>query len=260
MGAAFEFDGEKYRKASKHQKEWGNQLIAALEFNGKERILDLGCGDGVLTERLARLVPEGSVLGIDASMGMIRTARQLQRENLSFASMDINSMCFHDEFDVIFSNAALHWIKDHHNLLQRTFAALRPDGKVFWNFAGHGTCSNFFDVVLELMHDAPYEEHFVGLEWPWFMPSKEEYQVLIDPIGFSSAEITEENRDRYFANAEEMIRWIDQPSIVPFLRCVPEEKKASFRSDVVNRMLQKTLQPDGTCFETFRRICVTAVK
>ena len=70
----FEFDGEKYKKASRHQKEWGNSLIAELSLRGNEAILDLGCGDGGLTEELAQAVPEGNVLGIDASAGMIETA------------------------------------------------------------------------------------------------------------------------------------------------------------------------------------------
>ena len=57
----FEFDGEKYKKASKHQKEWGNDLIAQMRLRGDETILDLGCGDGVLTERLAQSVPGGGI-------------------------------------------------------------------------------------------------------------------------------------------------------------------------------------------------------
>ena len=68
----YEFDGEKYKKASRHQKEWGNKLISSLQLKGNEAILDLGCGDGILTEQLSLLVPNGYVLGIDASVGMIR--------------------------------------------------------------------------------------------------------------------------------------------------------------------------------------------
>lgn len=64
----FEFDGEKYKNASSHQKEWGTRIISELTFTGAETILDLGCGDGRLTKQLADLVPEGKVLGIDASI------------------------------------------------------------------------------------------------------------------------------------------------------------------------------------------------
>lgn len=71
---AFEFDGEKYKKASSHQKEWGNKIIAEFNFKGDEHILDLGCGDGNLTLQLAEIIPNGFVLGIDASQGMIDSA------------------------------------------------------------------------------------------------------------------------------------------------------------------------------------------
>lgn len=71
---AHEFDGKKYAEASAHQKEWGMKLIQELSISGSERILDLGCGDGALTSQLAALT-QGTVIGIDASQGMIETAR-----------------------------------------------------------------------------------------------------------------------------------------------------------------------------------------
>lgn len=73
---AYEFDGEKYKAASLHQREWGTSLISQLSLRGNEKILDLGCGDGSLTEQLSLLVPNGKVLGIDTSMGMINTAKK----------------------------------------------------------------------------------------------------------------------------------------------------------------------------------------
>ena len=72
----YEFDGEKYKQASKHQKEWGNNLISQLHLCGNEVVLDLGCGDGVLSEQIAQLVPQGKVIGIDASYGMLQTAKK----------------------------------------------------------------------------------------------------------------------------------------------------------------------------------------
>lgn len=92
------------------------------------------------------------------------------------------------------------------------------------------------------------------------MPSRSQYEELISSIGFSDSAITEVNRDRHFSNAEEMIRWIDQPCIVPFLKCVPNKEKMIFRDEVISEMLKKTRQPDGTYFETFRRLKVYAKK
>lgn len=258
--STFEFNGEKYKKASKHQKEWGSSLIAELPLNGNEKILDLGCGDGGLTEQLAQLVPNGKVWGIDASAGMITTAQNRIRSNLMFVQMDINMIDFQNMFNIIFSNATLHWIKDHEKLLQNAFVALKENGVLLWDFAGDGNCSTFFEVVREKMQIGKYKKYFKNFEWPWYMPTKEDYEKIVAASGFSTYSVMGVNKDRYFSNADEMIKWIDQPSIVPFIRLIPDEMKTEFRDDVITSMLQKTLQPDGTCFETFRRIHVKAIK
>ncbi len=257
---AYEFDGEKYKKASGHQKEWGNSLIAQIPFAGNEHILDLGCGDGVLTERLAKLVPNGEVLGIDASIGMIQTAKAIEKDNLRFVQMDINTMNFEAEFDIIYSNAALHWVKDHPLLLKNAFRALKQGGYIYWNFAGDGTCQAFNNLMKEIITESEYQIYFQDFEWPWVMLSEAEYKHLVKTAGFSDIEITMENRDMYFKNTLELIQWIDQPSIVPFLSSLPEEKKKGFRENVIDKMVDKTRQPDGTCFETFRRINIHAQK
>lgn len=90
-----------------------------MSLSGNEEILDLGCGDGGLTEQLVQLVPNGKVLRIDTSEGMVATAKNRMQSNLSFMQMDINTIDFQNMFDVIFSNAALHWIKDHERLLKK---------------------------------------------------------------------------------------------------------------------------------------------
>jgi len=95
-----EFDGKKYEKASAHQKEWGERLIAEVSLRGTESVLDLGCGDGILTAQIADLVQQGVVLGIDASQGMIDAALSKERKNLTFCKMDINELNFVERFDL----------------------------------------------------------------------------------------------------------------------------------------------------------------
>ncbi len=256
----YEFDGEKYKAASLHQKEWGKSLISQLSLQGNEAILDLGCGDGNLTGQLSLLVPNGKVLGIDASIGMIETAKKICRDNLNFVQMDIDNLHFTNEFDIIFSNAALYWVKDHCRLLHNSYAALTTGGIIIWSFGGSGNCSNFLEVIHETIIEDKYKKFFKDFEMPWFMPSKSQYEKLISDIGFSEFTITEINRDRYFPTSNEMIKWIDQPCIVPFLERVPDTLKSAFRKDVIDKMLEKTQQKDGTCFETFRRLQIYAKK
>ena len=257
----FEFDGEKYKKASTHQKEWANKILGELHFDGNETILDLGCGDGTITNLLAEMVPDGKVVGIDASEGMINTAlRGSKQQNCKFILQDINSISYIDEFDFIFSNAALHWIIDHKKLLQNTYSALKSGGSIRFNFAADGNCSFFYKIIKEAMADKMYSKYFQEFSWPWFMPGIKEYQLLIQNTKFNQVKIWGENADRYFESSSVMTKWIDQPSIVPFLKCIPENEKNTFRNYVVKQMIKETKQEDNTCFETFRRINVKATK
>ena len=257
---SFGFDGEKYRTASTHQKEWGTKLIAKLDLVGTEHVLDLGSGDGVLTAQIATLVPQGQAVGVDSSRSMIEVAKRHMQPNLRFELIDINELAYEAEFDVVFSNATLHWVKDHHRLLGRLFAALKPGGILRFNFAADGNCSTFNHIVQELMDSDKYIGYFRGFEWPWYMPKLEDYQVLASQFLFRELKVWGENADRLFADAEAMILWINQPSIVPFLPRVPEPEREEFRKEVVDRMVKATQQKDGKCFEMFRRVNLYARK
>lgn len=257
----FEFDGEKYKKASSHQKEWGAKLISEFEFKGFEHILDLGCGDGAITAQLAEKVPNGHVIGIDTSKGMIETAlKNHKSSNLKFQLLDINSIKYQNNFDIIISNATLHWVKDHKRLLTNVYSALKNNGIARFNFAADGNCSNFFKIIKQAMKLPQYASYFNSFIWPWYMPAIEEYEAVSEQSPFSDIKVWGENADRNFPDAEAMVKWIDQPSIVPILKYVGEKDKKEFRDFVVKQMIEETSQSDGTCFETFRRVNLFAKK
>ena len=92
------------------------------------------------------------------------------------------------------------------------------------------------------------------------MPDIEEYRLLAEQSLFSEIKVWGENADRSFPDAEAMTKWIDQPSIVPFLKCVDDIDKKEFRNTVVKQMIKQTSQPYSTYFETFRRINLLAKK
>ena len=232
-----------------------------MALRGGERILDLGCGPGALTAELAALVPAGSVLGIDASESMIATARRDHAgANLRFERCDINSIDFEAQFDVVFSNATLHWIRDHRRLLANVFKSLKDGGQARLQFAGDGNCSNLIGVLREVMPEKDYAGYFDGFEWPWYMPAVDAYRALVSDVPFAESRVWGENGDKYFESVEAMTGWIDQPSLVPFLGSVAEKDRQRFRDRVVEQMIARTRQSDGRCFETFRRINVLAKK
>jgi len=255
-----EFNGKKYEEASTHQKEWGRRLVDELNLHGNERVLDLGCGDGAVTSQIAGSVPNGEVIGIDASAAMIDVALEKRRNNLAFMRMDIDAMNFRNEFDIIFSNATLHWVRDHESLLKNTRRALREEGKVRFNFAAHGNCSNFIRIVKQAMQRDGFRECFTDFEWPWYMPRPLEYEHFVRGIGFGEFDVWEENADRYFPDGDAMTKWIDQPSLVPFMERLSDRVKKEFRDYVVRRMIEATMDSSGRCFETFRRINLRARK
>jgi len=255
---AHEFDGKAYEKSSTHQKEWGSRLIDELDLRGTEHVLDLGCGDGALTVKIAHLVPNGEVIGIDSSQCMIDVAGPKAARNVQFRLMDINDLAFEQTFDVVFSNAALHWVSDHRRLLESIHRVLSPGGLVRLQFAGSGNCAYFFGVIRQAMSIGRFKSAFGDFQWPWYMPSVDEYRALVQSSPLSAAHVWGENADRHFADAESMISWIDQPSIVPFLAHLNSECKEPFRDYVVAKMIEETRQSDGRCFETFRRINLKA--
>lgn len=255
-----EFDGRKYEKASAHQRQWGTRLIAELDLRGHEHVLDLGCGDGALTAQIAARLPQGEALGIDASQGMIDAARPKERGNLRVLLMNIDDLDFVARFDVIFSNAALHWVKDHRRLWRNVCRALRPAGRVRFNFAAEGNCRHLFKVIRQAMTLPQFATRFADFEWPWYMPPVDQYATLVRSYGLEDARIWPENRDTAFPDVNALIAWIDQPSLVPFLAHLPADARTPFREFVVMRMIEETARDDGTCFETFRRINVAAGK
>ena len=117
--------------------------------------------------------------------------------------------------------------------------------KLRFNFAGDGNCSHFFAVVREAMARAEFQPFFTEFEWPWYMPPVDEYKVPAESSDLRDVRVWGEKADRFFPDEKAMIRWVDQPSLVPFLVHVPDHAKESFRVFVVNRMIEETKQEDG---------------
>ena len=250
----YEFDGKQYEKASAHQTIWGEEMVMLLTLRGAEAVLDIGCGDGRVTQKIALRVPDGEVLGIDASDSMIAAAKKYESANLHFGVISVNDLSFQERFDVVFSHAALHWVGNHRLILKKIYEGLRTGGYARLNFASEGAIPTLIQIIRETMCHTSYAKYFSEFVWPWYMPNLTEYQEIISQSSFREAQIIEERKERLFPSGDSLIKWIDQPCLVPFLAAIGDENKQVFRDIVIDQMLHRTRQAQGGFLEQFHRL------
>ncbi|HEX7445069.1 MAG TPA: methyltransferase domain-containing protein, partial [Methanothrix sp.] len=145
------WDPKVYEKSSSAQQKWAEELLSRISIRGGERILDIGCGDGKITAKVAKLVPRGAVMGLDNSREMVSFARDRfpleSWPNLKFQYGDASKLEYEDEFDLILSFACLHWVQDHGPVLEGIRHSLKNGGRILMQFGGQGNAAGILDVV-----------------------------------------------------------------------------------------------------------------
>lgn len=166
-----------YEAHARFVSELGAGALEWLAPRAGERILDLGCGDGALTARIAET--GARVRGVDMSPSLLEAARE---RGLDVEQMDGHALTFSDEFDAVFSNAALHWMTRPVEVLQGVARALRPGGRFVAEFGGHGNVAAVVTAMRAVARARGGDETIAG---PWFYPTPAEYQALLEQAGFS---------------------------------------------------------------------------
>jgi trans-aconitate methyltransferase len=243
------WDPKKYAKNARFVADLGAPVAELLAPMRGERILDLGCGDGALTLKLAQLGCE--VVGVDSSPEQIAVARLL---GLDARVADGENLEFSNEFDAVFSNAALHWMKRVDGVVAGVFAALRPGGRFVAEFGGQG-CVHAIRTALV----AGLQRRGIDGESrvPWYFPSVGDYATRLERAGFRVDSMALIPRPTPLPG--DMVGWLETFG-GSFTNALPPETRGAFL-DEVRAMLEPRLRDaEGTWIADYVRLRFMATK
>ncbi|ESS71439.1 putative methyltransferase 235L [Methyloglobulus morosus KoM1] len=260
----YNWNAEDYERNSQAQQQWGRELIANLNLRGEEDILDLGCGDGKVTAEIAHLVGSGSVVGIDNSIQMIELAKekylQNKHPNLSFQVMNASDLSFEDCFDVVFSNAVLHWVKNHQPVIEGLYKSLRVGGKILLRMGGKGDAAVILSVMDDFKASNRWAQYFTEFEFPFTFLGVDDYQVLLKAAGFSEKRVVLIPKDMTHDGKSGLEGWI-RTTWLPYTLRIPTEKREAFIEEVSSNYLGKVpLDAEGKAHVAMVQIEVEADK
>ena len=260
----YTWDAEQYKQSSSNQKQWGTELLSKLGLKGNEHVLDVGCGDGILTASMAKMLPHGMAVGVDISEEMIALAEknfpQRDNPNLRFITKDARKLDFDGEFDAVFSNACLHWIIDHSTVLQGIKRSLKDSGKMLVQMGGKGNAEELIRITERLIKSERWARYFNGFSFPYGFYSPEEYTAWLTDLHFKIGRAELIPKQMVFENRQSLAHWIET-TWLPYTQAVPEHFRNEFISEMTDAYIREyPAHEDGLIYVRMVRLEIEVYK
>lgn len=249
-----QWDASAYDQRNSFVWKHGQGVVELLAPRSGERILDLGCGTGHLTNQIAAAGAE--IVGIDVSTAMIQEARRLY-PSLRFEIADGCDFHFDQPFDAVFSNAAIHWMKDQEAVARSIWESLKPGGRFVAEFGGKGNIQAIRTALANAIKAAGEEVNFEP--FARYYPAIGQYAALLEAQGFRVGFASHFDRPTKLDNGEQGLRnWLFTFAD-NILESIPASRREAVIADV-ERELKPKLFTDGSWFADYRRIRIAAHK
>jgi SAM-dependent methyltransferase len=226
-----------YSRESSLQQAMAERQLRTLTLGGDERMLDVGCGDGRITAEIAGRVPRGSVVGVDPSRDMIAFASSHfgapARANLVFEVGDARRLPYRDEFDVVVSFNALHWVGEQAAALASIRRALKRGGKAHLRLVPEGPRKCLEDVIEDVRQRARWADAFAGFRQPYVHFSPKEYRAMAERAGFRVVGLEVEDQAWDFKTREAFAAFA-RATFVEWTQRLPEAQWDAFIAEALD--------------------------
>jgi trans-aconitate methyltransferase len=232
-----EWNASGYQAVSRLQEAMATEELARVKLGARDRVLDIGCGNGKITAAIAERIPEGSVVGVDPSRNMIDFAREhyaSTHSNLRFEYGDARALPYTNEFDRIVSFNAIHWVPEQAAVLRSIRAALKPDGKVLLRFVPDGPRKCLEDVIEDVCASPRWARYFEARQRPYVHPAPEAYRALAEQNGLKVLHIEVEDKVWDFDTRQAFVDFC-HVTFAEWTRFLPEPEWVAFITQVLDR-------------------------
>jgi trans-aconitate 2-methyltransferase len=254
-----EWNARAYARLSNPMQTWGEAIVAQLPLRGDETALDLGCGDGRLTEFLLRRVPRGHVIAVDRSANMLQAARQrLGPEfdgRVSYVQKSLEQIEYDRSVDLAFSNAAFHWIKDHPRLFAAIFNALKPGGWLVAQCGGGPNIARVRGRLARLMTSDPFRQFFGDWTGPWEFVSPELTAERLKQAGFVDVETSTFEAPVQLGSRQETYDYFENVILGSHLERIPDRQ---LRQHFIEAMTEQSAADDPPFCQDYWRLNLRA--
>lgn len=233
--------------------KYGEDVLGWLAPQKDEHILDVGCGTGTLTKKIAE---SGAVVtGIDASPDMIAKAKEAYN-NIVFFVKDATDFSFDEQFDAVFSNATFHWIKDQQQLLQCIYNNLKQGGRLVYEMGAKHNVESIHNAVKKVLTEEGFEAN-TKIEVNYFA-SAGEHASMLEKIGFTISNIIQFDRPTELVGEDGIKNWIIQFG-QSFFKNIPKDKAENIIDKVV-AILKESNYENGKWYADYIRLRVKTIR